>query len=250
MIYRHAQIYVTRRCTHACPQCAARHRISEADGWGADLSWHDLCKIIWRMEVLHVHVETLGFTGGEPTLWPNLQKAADYAKMHGVCDAIRVYSNGIGCTAESYAGADQVWVTHYGAVNSADIHRLRGELGRRLSVGWLSHKHPDAVAPYTLRPRSCPCLMYICCGDSVYPCGWAALRGHRQYAVPIAGDFVKQLAAIDPLDQSICATCPYNQPKPPITIEWQIGRYHRLQLPDWLSHAIRSTRALLRRKRD
>ena len=78
--YWKATIYTTLRCTLNCPRCGQRNLPARQE---PDLKWEDYEAFVRGLCVQNVPLKWLTFTGGEPTLWPHLCDAIDFAHQYG-----------------------------------------------------------------------------------------------------------------------------------------------------------------------
>ncbi len=116
-----SEIAVTYRCQNRCTFCYA-----DAPARGrqtAEMTTTEVRTIIDRLYD-EAHVPTVSFTGGEPTLRPDLPELAAYAKGKGM--RVNLITNGLLCADEAYvaelaaAGLDSAQVSIEGG--SAAVH--------------------------------------------------------------------------------------------------------------------------------
>ncbi len=169
-------------------------------------------RIIDRLNDQNIKVNWMCLSGGEPTLWPHLTWAIDYAKKNGTVQSILVGTNGIGRKAEDYGDADVVCITHYGAINRLDILRLRKQLGRkRTRIQYVVHlKWPFEIPVDNPLPADCGCVNLAFVGDRLYPCGMAAGREVGN-SVSVEEPFYEIFMGRDPHTQELCKTCLSNR---------------------------------------
>lgn len=116
-----SEIALTYRCQHKCPFCYA-----DAPGRGREtpeMSTEQVCAIIDRIWG-EAHVPTVSFTGGEPTLRPDLPQLVAHAKSLGM--RANLITNGVRCADEALVDAlaaaklDSAQVSIEGC--SAEVH--------------------------------------------------------------------------------------------------------------------------------
>jgi len=208
---------VTLRCNLSCPRCFVRHRPHTARR--EDMTWEQFTHTVDRCAELGLHVKWLQFSGGEATLWPHLRDAVRYVKAAGICDRVRITSNGVDRNLSDYGGADLISISHYGAVNRADMARLRRQAKtskQRVDIGYVVHlpwPWPDLdQIPLDARmPAACSCVLYAFIQDQVYPCSFSAIVNPNHHHCHVDEDFPKLLAARDPRSQPLCAGCLSNR---------------------------------------
>ncbi len=252
-----ATIYTTLRCTMSCERCGQRWLDARTR---PDLTWGAFEAFVRGLRVQNVPIQWITLTGGEPTLWPHLSKAIDFAHDYGL--RVIVFSNGLRRTARDYGRADIVQVTHYGSNNGDDRLRLKRELGKRLRIFYsiqIDTPLPDGGEESL--PAECACPGLALFDGRVYPCPAWALR-----AGPEAGFDVEErtwfyaIKDIDPRTSVTCRTCLANEKvrrplSPPLTIEgglWESTRGVLWQLPwrgEWLRVANRRFRRWKMRRR-
>jgi len=223
--YEAALVYVTLACNLRCPRCFLRDLPAERRAYS--MTREQFERILARLKDQGVRLRVMHFTGGEPTLWPHLRWANRRVKEEGLAKCVRVVTNGVDRNADDYGEADIVHVSHYGAVNRADIARLKKQLGRRLRVQYTVHlPWPyEGQPPADVLPASCGCVNMAFLGDRVYRCGFGAARGAE--SVSVEDNFYHLLVNGHPRDQGLCRTCLSNrklkvQYMTDLTFEWGI----------------------------
>ncbi|HUV65663.1 MAG TPA: hypothetical protein VMW24_17335 [Sedimentisphaerales bacterium] len=202
-------IVTTTQCNLRCPECLSGHCMDD------DMSWKSV-------ENIHKHypADSIVFTGGEPTRWNPLRQAIDL-----FTGKTRVISNGYRAPAYLYGNADQIVLSHYGAINVEDILRLRRELGRRrVKVKNVVHRKlmPSGIV-------SCNCVQPTFYRDKVYPCA-AAWRKPGAEGRPIG-------AKPSAINRKWCQLCEHNRHClgwPPTVIELRVldsHFYRAIRLP-------------------
>jgi hypothetical protein len=205
--YRNALIYVTKRCNLRCPRCFLSDLKPEQR---RDMTWDEYVRIITRIQEQGVTLNLLHFTGGEPTLWPYLIDAIEYARQARIAKWIRVVTNAVDRNIKDYGNADIVHISHYGALNRADIVRLKQQGQWRVKVQYTVHlPWPFPDNPNAL-PSDCGCINMAFLGDRVYPCGLAAARETDNY-FSVEDDFYNTLVQQTPYYQSLCRSCVSNR---------------------------------------
>jgi len=180
---------------------------------GYSMTKEQFIRIIERINEQKIKVKWMCLSGGEPTLWPHLKWAIDYAKKNADVANILVGTNGIGRQASDYGDADVVCITHYGAINRYDILRLRKQLGRkRTRIQYVVHlpfPFPKAPKEDSL-PGDCGCINLAFVGNKVYPCGMAAAR-ETDKGVSIEEPFRELFLGRNPNMQDLCRSCLSNR---------------------------------------
>lgn len=210
--YKNVLVYTTKVCNLRCPRCFMDDMPKEL--LAKSLTKEQFKRIIDRLNEQDIKVRWMCLSGGEPTLWPHLKWAIDYAKKNAVVKSIIVGTNGIGRNAEDYGDADVVCITHYGAINRYDILRLRRQLGRKrtriqyvvhlpLTKGGLVHDEQSL-------PADCGCINLAFVGDKVYPCGMAAAK-ESDNGISVEEPFGNVFMNRDPSMQNLCKTCLSNR---------------------------------------
>jgi len=223
---------VTLRCNLSCPRCFARVR-SRMDRAQSDMTWAQYTRAVDRCKELGVHVKWLQFSGGEATLWPHLSKAIAYARASGICDKVRITSNAVDRNLSDYGGADLVSLSHYGAINRADIARIKRQsrrTGQRVDMGCVVHlpwPWPGLDRRAVSLPAECSCVLYAFIQDKVYPCSFAAIVAPTHYHCSVDDDFPVILSQQNPRHQPLCASCLSNRKLrrlygEPLTVEWGV----------------------------
>jgi len=116
-----SEIAVTYRCQNRCTFCYAD---SPARGRDVPEMTTDEVRVIIDRIYDEAHCPTVSFTGGEPTLRPDLPELARYAKGKGM--RVNLITNGLTCADEAYvatlaeAGLDSAQVSVEGG--SAEVH--------------------------------------------------------------------------------------------------------------------------------
>jgi len=227
--YWKATIYTTLRCTLSCPRCGQRHLPARQK---PDLTRDAYESFVRGMLVQNVPIKWLTFTGGEPTLWPHLLGAIDFAHQYGFKTI--VFSNGLRRTAGNYGNTDQVQMTHYGSINGDDRLRLKRQLGKRLKIfRSIQIETPIPDGGDESLPAICACPGIALFNGYVYPCPAFSLRAGISAGFPLdPPTWWEKIKDFDPRSSTICRTCLANEKirrplSPPLTIEgglWESTR--------------------------
>jgi len=191
------------------------------------MTWNQYVRILQRLQEQRVHLNTLHFTGGEPTLWPYLVEAIDLAKQLRIARTIRVVTNAVDRNANDYGVADIIHVSDYGAVNRLDWQRLKRQAGRRVKVQKTVHlPWPYGRPSPDNMPADCGCVNLAFLGDRVYPCGFAAARDTPGW-LSVDDNFFYRFVNGRPHEQELCRTCLSNRKNKvdhmaPLTVEWGV----------------------------
>jgi hypothetical protein len=208
--YHNVLIYTTKKCNLRCPRCFLADLGKEKLSYS--MTKEQFVRIIERLNEQKIKVNWMCLSGGEPTLWPHLAWAIDYAKNNADVERIIVGTNGIGREAKDYGDADVVCITHYGAINRYDILRLRRQLGRkRTRIQYVVHlRLPLEKSVPNPLPADCGCVNLAFVGDKVYPCGMAAGREVGK-SISVEKPFYAVFTGQDPQMQELCKTCLSNR---------------------------------------
>lgn len=223
--YSNALLYVTLACNLRCPRCFL-HDV-EAEKRRYMMTWEQYERILQRLCDQRIHLGTLHFTGGEPTLWPLLKRAIHRARERHIADTIRVVTNAVDRRAEDYGDADIIHVSDYGAVNRMDWRRLKIQAGRRVKVQKTVHlPWPYQTVGQDNLPADCGCVNLAFLGDLVWPCGFAAAR-NAPGSLGVEENFYYRFVNGDPYRQELCRACLSNRKNKvehmaPLTMEWGI----------------------------
>lgn len=222
---------VTRRCNLHCPDCYLRGR-DEADGWRSDMMLTEFES--WLEQIRPLDVQTIGFIGGEPTLWEPLTEAVGRARRAHYFT--RIHTNGLDAEHPALDLVDEVRVTHYGAANARQIDRLALRLTGRLRIGWQCHYRMPPVFRAVPKPQRCSCTGLLFTGRHVYRCGFVQNRGLRWF------ETITEALGSSPFGKhcQYCPINPYYDPHRPIILEFGVrptGHYGRFRLPWWFNPA-------------
>lgn len=182
-------------------------------------------RILQRLQDQVAGLNTLHFTGGEPTLWPHLRWAIDRAKEMKIANRIRVVTNAVDRTIDDYGQADYITVSDYGAQNRLDWLRLKRTGSGRVHVLKTVHLNwPYIEIPENNLPAECGCVQFSFLGDRVWPCGFAVAR-NAQGSLHIDEPFYSRFVNGHPREQELCRTCLSNRKNKiphmaPLTFEW------------------------------
>lgn len=209
--YHNVLVYTTKICNLRCPRCFMDDLAKERLAYS--MTKEQFARIIDRLNEQGIKVKWMCLSGGEPTLWPHLVWAIDYAKKNGTVRSIIVGTNGIGRKAKDYGNADVVCISHYGAINRYDILRLRKQLGRkRTRIQYVVHlpfPFPKASEEDSL-PGDCGCINLAFVGDKLYPCGMAAAR-ETGAGISVEEPFYEIFMGKNPNMQELCMSCLSNR---------------------------------------
>ena len=122
-----SEIALTYNCQNRCTFCYAdsprRGRATAGQDYVPEMTTEEVCLVIDRIYD-EAHCPTVSFTGGEPTLRPDLPQLIAYAKAKGM--RVNLITNGIRCADAAYAasladaGLDSAQVSVEGG--SAAVH--------------------------------------------------------------------------------------------------------------------------------
>lgn len=113
------ELILTSRCNFKCPYCRSVG--------GADMTFEEACYIVnlWTTQGL----KNIRFSGGEPTIWPDLVKLIEYTKAKGI-ERIAISTNG-SASLELYTKLASSGVSDF----SISLDACCAEVGDRLAGG-------------------------------------------------------------------------------------------------------------------
>lgn len=207
--YRNVLISTTKTCNLRCPRCYLRGLPASKKNYF--MTQDQFFRVMLRLIEQNIPVDWMIFTGGEPTLWPHLRWAIDFAKQHLDC-RVRVITNAIDRNAEDYGDADVVAISHYGGLNRLDILRLRQQLGKKkvkvqsvVHLPWPFQKTtPNSI------PALCGCTFLTFHGDKAYPCGSTGGQ-ETDDGVSVEEDFYDIFMRGNPWMNDLCKKCLANR---------------------------------------
>lgn len=225
--YESAGIMLTTACNLRCPRCSQGDK-SQWHGSLPQTTMEQHNRILDRLAEQSVHLRMLFYTGGEPTLCPQLKEMISETKRRSAADRIVVVTNGVDRNIEDYGEADVVSISDYGAINRLDAQRLRKQGGRRVVVHRVVHD-PWPVEPDDSVddiPADCRCVRLEFCGDRVWPCAMAEM-GNAEGSLSVEENFWYRFVMGDPCRQAICHGCLANKRRAerrsrPVTFEWGV----------------------------
>jgi hypothetical protein len=217
---RHAEVYVTWACQLNCPTCVQRKFHDRFKGM---LSQEQFRHFTDRLQDQRVHLRTLEFNGGEPTLCPWMPEEAKRIKAIGLVDRVICITNGLWRYPDDYDGLDLVRMTDYGAINRQDNLRLRHGLNDtwwrrwirpRFISSWVIHRDSHVRGPAVPASEGWPAVCVspaITLGPDalIYPCSMQCIE--QTGGLPLDSPFIETLRATDPRRQVRCLNCPTNQ---------------------------------------
>lgn len=207
--YRQVLISTTKTCNLRCPRCYLRGLPPEKKNYF--MTGGQFIRVIDRLKEQNVPVDWMIFSGGEPTLWPHLTWAINYAKDSLGC-RVRVITNAIDRNGKDYGNADVVAISHYGGLNRLDIQRLRHQLGKkRVKVQTIVHlPWPFLKTREDSLPSDCGCTLLTFHGDKAYPCGSTGGQ-ETDDGVSVEEDFYKKFLNGNPWVNELCKKCLANR---------------------------------------
>lgn len=208
-------IFCTTQCNLSCPLCACQWIMRRYPKY--DLSIDALDRFIARCETIDVHFAWAWFTGGEPTLWPDLVEGIKRLHASPSFGKLRIKTNGVHIERLDPVidKIDEVVITvhHENAKLAASL------AGRKKFKFWAEHhrKVPDKPIPNSI-PAPCIChhvpfyfdgRLYVCPGVAqVHPKRGIPLEDDDS-SCPIERDFVAHFLARQKKArwQEICSQC-------------------------------------------
>lgn len=170
--FQNLSIFCTTRCNLRCPLCACRDLMDRVPGY--DMGLDELRHFVARCEELQLHFAWAWFTGGEPTLWPNLVEGVRILAGSACFGKLRINTNGAAIeqlepVIDLLANV-RMSVYKSNAKRAAELAPVR----EQYKLGFWSEPHrklPDGPVPNSL-PGACICpipgyflgRVYVCPG--------------------------------------------------------------------------------------
>lgn len=209
-------ILTTSKCNGGCNDCHTRRWMITRQGY--DLSLGALSVFLQYTRDSGYHFDLMSLSGGDPSLWSNLNPGVKMIRESGLFDRICVVTNGIAYLnfkpVVDYL--DYIRVSRY-IGNEHQIKDALNEYGSKVQVidQTVRHIPPTKPIPDSL-PASCHCEGWSLSGTRIWACNAVEtlltmlgmeMKTHIAYSSAIKIDYLKALERSNFYNMPVCAYC-------------------------------------------